>query len=127
MFTILGRLAMSGVHVAWTLYRGIVTMAIPIAADVVADSIGTDIEMQSPGAELTKGDYMKRVFSMDQAMEQLNLALASATNLGAWLATVVYEVSRAIGRAIDTGEPLSMVLPEHKKIVCSDDLSLIHI
>lgn len=120
-FTILGRLAMSGVHVAWTLYRGIVSMAIPIAADVVADAIGTDVEMQSPGAEMTKGDYMKRVFSMDQAMEQLNLALVSATNLGAWLATVVYEVSRSIGRAIDTGEPLSMILPEHKKIVCSDD------
>ncbi len=59
---------------------------------------------------------------MDKAVEQLNLACIGLSDLLAWFFEITYESGRAIKVASDNGTPVSLLLPAHKHITCSDQL-----
>lgn len=120
-FTIVGRLAMSVVHLAWTLFRAVLAFSTPLSK-VVVPAIPLSDTFINPVNEISDGDYMLRVLSLDQVMEQFNLACIGVTDLVAWFAQIIFESSRAIKLAINTGTPISLILPAHKHITCNDQL-----
>ena len=120
-FTIIGRILISGVHVVWTVFRAVLALSLPFS-QLAVPMIPIEKALDNIRTELTKGDYMVRVFSMDQAIEHMNLAIIGVTDLVAWFFQVVYESSRAIAKALANGESVALLLPAHKHIVCNNQL-----
>ena len=121
-FVILGRLAMGGVHIGWMAARTLISVAMPFT-QVANPTVPLGDAIQSAVNQVTKGDYMVQVASMDLAMEQLSLSNIGLSNLLGWGMQIGYEASRAIAKAAISGEPLSLILPAHKHIVCNRDIS----
>lgn len=121
VFVALGRLGMGLVHVGWTGYRTVATVAIPFTETATA-TVSVEDALDSVVNQATKGDYMLQVSSMAQAIEQVQLGYIGLSNIIAWMFQIIHESTRSIAKAIMNGEPIELVLPAHKLVVCNKEL-----
>lgn len=120
-FTIIGRLSMTAVHVIWMLFRSLLAFSTPFSK-IIVPAIPFSDTFINPVNALTEGDYMLRAMSLDQAIEQFNLASIGFTDLLSWFCEITFEVGRSIAVALKDGSPISILLPQHKHITCNDQL-----
>ena len=104
--TVIGRLSIASLHALWTSVR-------------VAQTFSLTAPVRTT---ITDSNFQMRSWSMDQAMEHLNLAIIGQTDLIAWGLKTQHALVEAMGNAVTTGS-ISLRIPEHVHLKCNKGMT----
>ena len=109
MFTVGARVLIASIQLTWTAVRVGQSFMIPVGNAL--PELGS----------FRDSDFMIRTWSLDQALEHLNIAIIGATDTIGWGFKLLFEL-QAVERRAMSGQGIEMVLPTHVHIVCQEDM-----